>query len=296
MIECNPAACRLYGYCREEMLSMAVADLIPEGMVRTFATEVAEGSAFAPIQGKRKNGALFTGEARISRIAQAGRGYIMWQVRDISSRLRANEQLHLILAGMRGMVWQARVRHLGGDAMDWQISVPNEAAAQQFLPLQMLPGQSYLQAFYQNRLPEERQKMDQVSREALLDGKSGYSQEFLCLRADGVLRWIYEDVRIEPQEPGCWRLTGLCTDVTERKQAETEREELVLQLQEAISQVKILRGLLPICASCKRIKDEADRWRPIESYIRDHSEAEFSHGIGPECAQKLYPEIFRNSP
>jgi len=63
------------------------------------------------------------------------------------------------------------------------------------------------------------------------------------------------------------------------------------QLREALSQVKTLSGLLPICASCKKIRDDKGYWNQIESYIRDHSEAEFSHGICPECVKKLYPDF-----
>jgi hypothetical protein len=54
--------------------------------------------------------------------------------------------------------------------------------------------------------------------------------------------------------------------------------------------MKILEGLLPICASCKKIKDDQGSWKQIESYVRDRSEADFSHGICPECARKLYPD------
>jgi signal transduction histidine kinase len=64
------------------------------------------------------------------------------------------------------------------------------------------------------------------------------------------------------------------------------------ELREAMSKIKILSGFLPICASCKKIRDDKGSWSQIESYVRDHSEAEFSHGICPECAEKLYPELF----
>ncbi len=63
------------------------------------------------------------------------------------------------------------------------------------------------------------------------------------------------------------------------------------QLQKALSEVKQLSGFLPICASCKNIRDDKGYWNQIESYIRDHSEAEFSHSICPDCAKKLYPEF-----
>ncbi len=63
-----------------------------------------------------------------------------------------------------------------------------------------------------------------------------------------------------------------------------------VKMREALSNVKILSGLLPICASCKKIRDDKGYWKQIEAYIRDHSEADFSHSICPECAKKLYSE------
>lgn len=83
-------------------------------------------------------------------------------------------------------------------------------------------------------------------------------------------------------------------DITERKRAEAEREQLITDLQEALDTIKILSGIIPICASCKRIRDQQGDWQPIELYLRDHSEAEFSHGICPECATRLYPDFFNN--
>ncbi|MGE5173795.1 MAG: PAS domain S-box protein [Betaproteobacteria bacterium] len=83
-------------------------------------------------------------------------------------------------------------------------------------------------------------------------------------------------------------------DITQRKRIEAEREMLILDHMEALSKIKTLSGMLPICASCKRIRDDDGYWNQIESYIRDHSDAEFSHSICPECAQKIYPEYYRN--
>ena len=80
------------------------------------------------------------------------------------------------------------------------------------------------------------------------------------------------------------------SDITERKMGEMERERLIHELQDTLSKVKQLSGFLPICASFKKIRDDQGYWTQIEAYIRDHSEAEFSHGICPECMQKLYPE------
>jgi PAS domain S-box-containing protein len=93
------------------------------------------------------------------------------------------------------------------------------------------------------------------------------------------------------------QMTGsvhVARDISERKKAEEEREKLILELREALSRVKTLSGLLPICASCKKIRNDDGYWEQIELYIRDRSEADFSHGICPECAEKFYPGYYKN--
>lgn len=78
----------------------------------------------------------------------------------------------------------------------------------------------------------------------------------------------------------------------ERKRIMNEKQQVIAELQAALAKVKVLSGFLPICCSCKKIRDDKGYWQQIESYIKSHSEAEFSHGICPECSMKLYPEIY----
>jgi hypothetical protein len=73
---------------------------------------------------------------------------------------------------------------------------------------------------------------------------------------------------------------------------ETERERLILELQEALSKVKQLSGLLPICASCKQIRDDKGYWTQVEVYMSEHTEIDFTHTVCPECTKKLYPEYY----
>jgi hypothetical protein len=68
---------------------------------------------------------------------------------------------------------------------------------------------------------------------------------------------------------------------------------LILDLQKSLKEVKALRGLLPICSSCKKVRDDKGYWNQIESYIQERSDAEFSHSICPECAKKLYPDLYK---
>jgi hypothetical protein len=79
--------------------------------------------------------------------------------------------------------------------------------------------------------------------------------------------------------------------IAERARAEQERERLLNQLQEAMANIKTLRGLLPICSHCKKIRDDTGYWHNVEAYIREHTEAEFSHGICPTCLNKHYPDF-----
>jgi len=88
-------------------------------------------------------------------------------------------------------------------------------------------------------------------------------------------------------------VTVVSKNISERKQAEEALKQERDNLQDALAEVKTLSGLLPICANCKKIRDDKGYWNQIEVYIRDHSEADFSHSICPECAKKLYPEFYK---
>lgn len=82
----------------------------------------------------------------------------------------------------------------------------------------------------------------------------------------------------------------LLVEIKQRKIAQEEKQKVINELEEAIENIKTLRGLLPICSQCKKIRDDRGYWNQIEVYIRDRSEAEFSHSICPECSDKLYAE------
>jgi uncharacterized PurR-regulated membrane protein YhhQ (DUF165 family) len=89
-------------------------------------------------------------------------------------------------------------------------------------------------------------------------------------------------------------LTQAQREIARRRQVEAEKEGLIEDLRRALSEVKTLRGFLPICASCKKIRDDAGYWQQLERYLQDHSEAVFSHGICPDCAKRLYPDQYRS--
>ncbi len=87
--------------------------------------------------------------------------------------------------------------------------------------------------------------------------------------------------------------TVICTskNITKRKLAEIALKEKHEKLIKAMEEIKVLSGLLPICSSCKKIRDDKGYWNQIEAFIQEHSEAKFSHGICKECAIELYPDL-----
>lgn len=96
---------------------------------------------------------------------------------------------------------------------------------------------------------------------------------------------FHVDLRLSTLTGGFARYVAVTRDVTERVEAEKEKELLIAELQQALDEVKTLGGMLPICASCKKIRDDKGYWQQVEVYVTKHSEAEFTHGLCPECSE-----------
>jgi len=130
--------------------------------------------------------------------------------------------------------------------------------------------------------------------QAIIDLTSGATEEFSVQTEDG---------RVFTVEVACSNVTisegtivgrmASFVDITKHKQLDQEREQLIQRLQDALNKIKVLRGLIPICASCKSIRDDKGFWHKVEEYIRDHSDAQLTHGVCPACARKLYPEFYK---
>lgn len=138
------------------------------------------------------------------------------------------------------------------------------------------------------------------------DGRSGEALEMLSKLRQGLAVEPVETERVgkdgKPLDvflavsgicDGKGAIIGASTisyDVTQRKRMEAERTQLIAHLNHTLANVKTLSGLLPICASCKKIRDDHGYWQKLEIFVRDHSNADFSHSICPECMDRLYPD------
>ena len=134
--------------------------------------------------------------------------------------------------------------------------------------------------------------MDAQAPEVPIVVLTGFDVESFAIQA---LREGAQDYLVKGQIDGQLLVRAIRYAI-ERKRVEVERERLVVELKEALDKINTLRGLLPICASCKKIRDDKGYWNQIETYFGEHSQAEFSHGICPDCAKVLYPELEHESP
>ena len=121
------------------------------------------------------------------------------------------------------------------------------------------------------------------------------SYELPFTRADGERRRLFVTATRELDEAGRYLgSVGVFRDITQRRKADEDREKLIQELKQALVEVRKLSGLLPICAHCKKIRDDRGYWSQIEAYITQHSTAQFSHGICPDCFQEQFPEVPKN--
>ena len=109
------------------------------------------------------------------------------------------------------------------------------------------------------------------------------------LSVRGEIHWVHLESIPRRIENGVVLWTGILYDITERNKAEREREKLIAELQQALVEIKTLRGIVPICASCKKIRDDKGYWEQVESFVSKHTDAQFSHGICPDCTKKYFP-------
>lgn len=140
-------------------------------------------------------------------------------------------------------------------------------------------------------VPEERERAMFIAKEMLKGNYSG-AAEYQLITRDGSLMFaevngeVIRDINGKPKG-----MMFVERDVTERKRVEEDRDALLKDLQMALSDVNTLEGVVPICSSCKKIRDEDGIWNILEAYLTKHTDAQFSHGICPDCTQKYQIEL-----
>ncbi len=141
--------------------------------------------------------------------------------------------------------------------------------------------------------PEDRQKTAELAGQLVRGEIPLFRIEKRCIKKDGEALWTNLTTTTLRNRRG-EVLYALCMieDISNRKFVEEERERLIRELKDAMARVKTLSGLLPMCAWCRKVRDDKGYWKKVEAYIEEHSDASFTHGICPECLKKYDPETY----
>ncbi|MBT3266276.1 hypothetical protein HN371_03930 [Candidatus Poribacteria bacterium] len=142
----------------------------------------------------------------------------------------SHETLRAAIEGARCVVWRADVTR-AGDELDWEMEPMDEEAAQRLLPVDIQAGETWLEGAYRARDAEDGVRMERLAEESLAAARTQYTQEFRGVDRDGATRWISEDVFIHPRGEGRWWVTGVLTDVTDRRRREEEVRALNEELE-----------------------------------------------------------------
>lgn len=132
---------------------------------------------------------------------------------------------------------------------------------------------------------------------SIIDHKEGrtssHKMEYRMITKDGGVKWILDHAKIVQRDNNGrpLRMSGTHSDITDRKTLENDRDKLIKSLQEALYEIRTLEGIIPICSYCHNIRSDGGAWDKMEAYITANSEAQFSHGICPECLVKEHADL-----
>ena len=293
--DCNPATLAMFGCAtREEFCSKHPADVSPPVQPdgtdsrtlanRQIATALEKGSHhFEWMHQRADTGETFPAEVLLSAMELDGKPALQAVVRDITERKRTEEKLRQLSVAV--------------EQSPASIVITNRAGNIEYVNPKFIELTGYTLAEVLGKNPrvlksgETNPEAYRELWETITAGKE-WDGEFHNKKKNGELYW--ESASISPIRDHAGRIThyvAVKEDITARKQTEAERDLLIQDLQDALANVKSLSGLLPICAGCKKIRDDKGYWSQVESYIQKHSEAKFSHGMCPDCIKKWYPDL-----
>jgi PAS domain S-box-containing protein len=279
---------KVFGYQREDLLGQEIEVLLPERFKHQHAAyrtdyfdqpKVRPMSAALELYGRRKDGTEFPVEISLSPLQTDEEWLVLSAIRDVTERRLADEALRFSEERFR-----VALKHSS-------VVVFNQDHELRYTWINS-PVLAWTEQDYLGHTDAEIVGGEEGAR--LMAIKRGVLQSGIGTRTETTITFTGEthhfDLTVEPLRNAAGVVVGVtcaAADVTALKQAVAEKERLIGELQEALARVKLLSGLLPICAGCKMIRDEQGAWQQMEIYIRAHSEANFSHGLCPDCAEQF---------
>ena len=287
----NTVICRNLGYSREEVCRLSFNDIHPpeevDQIVNAFETLAREEVKMVEnIPVKRRDGSIFYADINASPILVDGEMLLVGIFRDITRRrnteraLRKSEERFRELAEL-----------LPGAVVETDLAV-NISYVNRMGMAMFGYSQAEVDAGLNGvDLICKSQRDTAASNLRLrIAGEVMGPKEYRMIAKSGEQFWVVLNASRIYRKGAVEGLRVVLTDISELKAIEKERENLIDELQEALSEIKTLKGIVPICSKCKKIRDDQGYWNILETFIQEHSEASFSHSLCPECSEALYGE------
>ena len=285
----NDAAVHHYGYSRAEFLEMTLRDVHPSEEVPSLLVDLARERSERGIprttRHRKKDGTVIDVELIAHDIAFGEWNALLAVLTDVTERRRSEEALRRSRESFQQLFEEAPIG-MAILASGIDLTKVNRALCTMLgyskEELSGLPFDRFVD-------PADLEAHLAATQEFFEGKRSSFKVEARYLPKAGAPLWGSLTVeRIEDSTGQTLFVLVMVEDISERRRAAEERERMIDELKEALANVKTLRGLIPICASCKKIRDDKGFWSQVEVYVRDRSEAEFSHGICPDCMKRLY--------
>ena len=216
---------------------------------------------------------------------------VLLNYRDITIRKKSEEILNNERMRLQGIIEGTNV-----GTWEWNIQTGEVVFNQKwfeiigYMPEELSPVS--IKTWEVHTHPDDLKKSAILLEQHFKGERLYYTCECRMKHKDGTWVWILDRGRVITRSADGKPLMmfGTHTDISQRKQGEEERERLIAELQSVLAEVKTLTGIIPICAHCKKVRDDKGYWEQVESYVTQHTNAQFSHGICPNCVDKLYPD------
>jgi PAS domain S-box-containing protein len=285
IIDFNRQFSVLFGYERDELIGKKVMDLVPEEDRELVLNNIRSGFD-KPYEHKalKKDGSVIFIEVHGQQIQFQGHPARATAVHDLTETKLAEETMRESEDRYRSLFNNSHSVMLVIDPDSGNIVDANPAAISYY-------GWSY-SALTTKKISDinllSQEQVFQEMKKAKAEERSHFN--FQHQLSSGDIRDV-EAYSGPIKIHGKNLLYSIIHDVTDRKHAEKEREKLIAELQEAVKEIKTLRGILPLCSFCKKIRDDTGYWEQVDVYIHKHLQADISHGICPECAKEHYPDL-----
>lgn len=289
--DANQAASNFFGYSIRQLKSKQFTDLVEQPDKPSIPRLSGKnGGSNLPQQYKCRlpNGETREVEIHSSPIGIGKAGLVCAIVVDVTGRNRASEQLRQSEGRLAAVFSSTSIGIALVDSQNRFIQVNASWA-------KMLgyTDQELLELGPQGVThPEDRETSQRNLNRVFSGQQASYRTQQRFIRQGVEMLWA--DITASPildEQGQVEAVVWLAIDIADVKQGEAERDKLILELGQATVEIKTLLGLLPICSYCKKIRDDSGYWQQIEGYIKEHSDADFTHGICPDCTETMYPGL-----